>query len=63
MGTRFALMFKFDGGVIKTTHFSVNAIDFAKADGWELVGKEPDDIEEVRQLDEHKWDRNLKERL
>jgi hypothetical protein len=62
--TRYALMFKFVDGVIVTTYFSVTAIDFATKDGWELVGKGPDDIEEVRQSDEHKWDRlKLKERL
>ena len=63
--TTYALFFRFADGKIETAHYSVQAKDHARNQGWEWLLDEPgivDEIEAVRLLDEHKWDRALKER-
>jgi hypothetical protein len=63
--TAYALFYRFTDGKIETTYYSVQAKDYARNQGWEWLLDAPgivDEIEAVRLLDEHKWDRTLKER-
>ena len=62
--TTYSMFYRFTDGKIETAHYSVLAKDHARGQGWEWLLDEPaaDDIEAVREADEHKWDRTLKER-
>ena len=63
--TQYAMFFRFTDGRIETTHYSVLAKEHARTQGWEWLLDEPgkaEEIEAVRQAEEHQWDRTLKER-
>lgn len=63
---RFGLFFKFEGKELKTDYFSDTASAYALDHGWELVGWEPrseaEQIADVRDQEEHKWDPALLQR-
>ena len=63
--TRYALVSRFDADRLVVNYFSVEALPYALANGWDLVGIEPDpfeDLDATRRGDEHRWDASLKER-
>ena len=67
--TVYALFFRFveEANVLRleTAYFSANARQHAEGEGWEYIGEEPitEQIEDVRQSDEHRWGIKTRERL